>query len=242
MRRSPGPRVAASLLVAAVLGAACTDRKPPSAELFPLDAGHRWQYRQQVEMEDGSTETSALVMSTLAPEDHEGRKAFRRHSADGVDYWLRRDETGVYRVAMRHELQPEPLKDAAPRYVLKEPLVVGTEWQATTVAYLLRRSQGFPSELRHEPQPIAMRYVIDALNQTVSVPAGRYEGCLRVAGAGVLKLYADPTNGWRDLPLATLEWYCPGPGLVKLERREPAGSPFIVGGTLTLELADWEAP
>ena len=36
-------------------------------------------------------------------------------------------DSGIYRVAMRHELQPEALKDAAPRYVLKEPIAVGIE-------------------------------------------------------------------------------------------------------------------
>jgi hypothetical protein len=229
-------------LVAALLASACGERQAPSAELFPLAAGHVWTYRQQVEMEDGTSETTALVLRTRAPEDFEGKPAFRRHSDDGVDYWLRRDAGGVFRVAMRHELQPEPARDAAPRYVLKEPLAVGTEWPSTTVAYLLKRRQGFPAELRHEPQPIAMRYMIEALDDNVAVPAGRYERCVRVKGDGVLKLFADPTNGWRDLPINTLEWYCPGPGLVKLVRKEPAGSPFITGGQLTLELREWQPP
>lgn len=242
MSRRHLARQAASTLAVALLVAACGEPKAPSAELFPLAPGHVWTYRQQVEMEDGSQDTTALVLRTRAPEDFDGKPAFRRHSDDGVDYWLRRDASGVFRVAMGHELQAEPTKDATPRYVLKEPLAVGTEWPSTSVAYLLKRRQGFPTELRHEPKPVAMRYQIEALDDSVSVPAGRYERCLRVKGEGVLKLFADPTNGWRDLPLTTLEWYCPGPGLVKLVRKEPAGSPFIVGGQLTLELRDWQAP
>ena len=35
--------------------------------------------------------------------------------------------------------------------------------------------------------------------------AGRFERCVRVRGSGTLKLYADGTAGWRDMPLTTLE-------------------------------------
>ena len=69
--------------------------------------------------------------------------------------------------------------------------------------------------------------------------AGRFADCLRVAGRATMKLYADPVVGWRDLPLETTEWYCKGVGLVKLQRREPAGSTFLTGGTLTMELVSW---
>jgi hypothetical protein len=235
-------RAAWSALGAVALAAGCGERGGPSAELFPLEPGHRWTYRQVAELEDGARDVVSLVLRTLPGEDYEDRPAFRRRSDDGVLYWLRRDPTGIYRVASRHELQPEPVKDAAPRYVLKEPLAVGTEWQAPTVAYLLKRTQGYPPELRNEGKPVAMRYAIEALQETVTVPAGRFERCVRVRGSGTLKLYADGTAGWRDMPLITLEWYCPGPGLVKLEREEPAKSPFLIGGRLTMELQEWERP
>lgn len=242
-RATPRVRRAAWWALGAVaLAAGCGQQGGPSAELFPLEPGHRWTYRQVTELEDGARDVVSLVLRTLPGEDYEDRPAFRRRSDDGVLYWLRRDASGIYRVASRHELQPEPVKDAAPRYVLKEPLAVGTEWQAPTVAYLLKRTQGYPPEVRNEGKPVAMRYAIEALHETVTVPAGRFERCVRVRGSGALKLFADGTAGWRDMPLTTLEWYCPGPGLVKLERDEPAKSPFLIGGRLTMELQEWERP
>lgn len=237
--RHPARKAAAVLATALLVGCA---PEPPSAELFPLKAGHRWTYSQHIDHPDGRTEASWLVMSTLPPEDFEGRETFRRHSEDGVDYWLRRDETGIYRVASQHELDQEPTKDGVPRYVLKEPLQIGTEWQAATVPYLLERRQGFPTEVRHEGKRVLMRYVIDALEQSVAVPAGRFEGCLTVRGQAVVRLFADGGVGWRDMPLNTTEWYCPGPGLVKMERDEPANSTLLVGGKLTLELHEWQRP
>jgi hypothetical protein len=62
---------------------------------------------------------------------------------------------------------------------------------------------------------------------------------VRVRGAATLRLFADPVVGWRDMPLVTVEWYCPGVGLVKLVREEPAQSTFLSGGLLTLELTQW---
>jgi hypothetical protein len=226
-------------VTAATLLAACIDKAPPSAELFPLEPGQRWTYRQVAEWEDDSRDVTELVLRSLPVEDYEDQPAFRRRSDDGVNYWLRRDATGIRRIAMGHELAGEPTRDPPGRYVLKEPLVVGTEWQAPTIPYLLRRRQGFPQELRHEGKPVAMSYQIVALQQSVTVPAGRYDGCLQVRGSGTIRLYADAVVGWKDLPITTTEWYCPGPGLVKLERLEPAKSPYLTGGRWTLELQAW---
>ncbi|HEU4458312.1 MAG TPA: hypothetical protein VFR90_04250 [Methylibium sp.] len=229
-------------VVAAVGALGACDRQPPSAELFPLEPGHRWTYRQTLELDDGSREVTKLELSTLPSEPYEGATAWRRRSADGNDWWLRRDASGIYRVAAKHDQQAEPQPDAQPRYVLKEPLAAGTEWPAPTLPYLLKRRQGFPPELRHDHPSVPMRYAIAALDETVTVPAGRWERCLRVRGEAAVRLYADGMSGWKDVPLVTTEWYCPGPGLVKLERNETVSSPFLTGGRLTLELQAWRTP
>jgi hypothetical protein len=235
------PATRTALALAAALAAGCGDKPAPSAALFPLEAGHVWTYHQQIEAV-GRSESGWLVMRTLPDEDYAGSTAYRRRSDDGIDYWLRSDATGIFRVATKHELQEEPDKDAAPRYVLKEPIAVGTEWQSPTIAYLLERRQGFPMEVRHEGKAVPMRYAIEATDEAVTVPAGRFERCLRVRGQAVVRLYADGVVGWKDMPLTTTEWYCPGPGLVKLTREEPANSVFLSGGTLELELHAWSPP
>lgn len=242
-RRPTAWRCATWIAVATALAVTgCGEQAPPSATLFPLEPGHVWTYHQQIETSAGRSDGSWLVMRTLPEEDYAGATAYRRHSDNGVDYWLRRDATGIYRVATKHDLQEEPEKDTVPRYVLKEPLAVGTEWQSATVPYLLERRQGFPLEVRHEGKAVPMRYAIEATDEVVTVPAGRFEHCLRVQGQAVVRLYADGVVGWRDMPLTTTEWYCPGPGLVKLERDEPANSVFLSGGRLELELHQWERP
>lgn len=212
----------------------------PTASLFPLEPGRRWVYEVHSEWENRQEEREVRTILTRGEAAvPQGGKAWIRRSADGVEWYLRADDSGVFRVATRTDLQAEPEADAAPRYVLKAPVVAGTSWQAPTAPYLLRRHAEFPPEIRHTHPSVNMTYTIESVEETVETPAGRFEACVKVVGQASLRLFADPVSGWRDLPLTTTEWYCRGPGLVKLVRREPAQSTFLTGGTMTLELTEW---
>ena len=215
----------------------------PADALFPLEAGHRWTYRVTTRTGDDASERETLTLRTLGNEAlpaFGGETAWRRRSDSGIDYWLRVDATGIYRVGSKSDLDPEPKPDKPHRYVLKAPYAVGTQWQASTTAYLLMRRNEFPREIRHTHPSVAMNYQIEATGETLDTPAGHFERCLRVRGSASVRIYADPASGWRDMPLTTLEWYCPGVGLVRMERSEPAGSAFLTGGTRTLELESWQ--
>jgi hypothetical protein len=213
---------------------------PASTSYFPLEAGHRWVYELSTEWENNTGERENLVLQTLGSETLASGKAWRRRSDSGIDYWLRADDSGIYRVATKTDLQEDPEPDKAPRFVLKMPLAVGTTWQATTTSYLLRRNADFPPEIRHTHKPVTMNYRIEALGQPVTTRAGQFKDCIRVQGTAVMKLFADPVVGFKDLPLDTTEWYCKGVGLVKVQRAEPAHSTFLAGGTMTLELIEWQ--
>lgn len=225
-----------------VLQLAACEREPAFDRYFPLEPGHRWTYRVTTRSDEGSTERETLTLRTEgrdtlpAPDE---QPAWRRRSDSGVDYWLRADERGIVRVATKSDMQAEPQLDPPERYVLKAPYSVGTQWQASTAPYMLTRRNDFPREIRHTHPSVAMVYQIEAADETVLTPAGRFEHCLRVRGVAGLKVYADPASGWRDVPLTTLEWYCPGVGLVRLERDERAKSTFLSGGVRTLELEAW---
>lgn len=239
----PGARLATAALAALValglIGLAGCSRPAGPTSLFPLEPGHRWVYDVRTEWENTVIERERREILTTGEAPVGGAPAWRRRSLDGVEWYLRADDTGVYRVAARSDLDAEPRPDPQPRYVLKSPVAVGTQWQSTTTAYLLRRRADFPPEIRHSHPAVPMQYAIEALDDRVDVRAGRFERCVRVRGQAVLRLFADPVGGWRDMPLTTTEWYCHGPGLVKLVRHEPAGSAFLTGGTLTMELVRW---
>ncbi len=232
-------RLAFAAPVLALPLAAC-NAPPGGTSLFPLEAGRRWTYDVATERESAAVEHEILEMRTLGEERLGDSTAWRRRSDSGVDYWLRVDASGVYRVAAKSDLDADPVPDKERRYVLKSPLAVGSSWQAPTTAYLLQRRQEFPREIRHTHPVIPMSYTIEAVGDAIDTRAGRFDGCVRVKGTAILVLFADPVSGWTQMPLTTIEWYCPGVGLVKLERQEPAKSSFIAGGRLTMELIKWQ--
>lgn len=207
--------------------------------LFPLEKGHHWTYRVATELGNNTVQREEMTLSTLGRVDLDGQPAWLRRSDSGANYWLRSDDTGIYRVASKSDIEDEPKPDPARRYVLKRPYAVGTTWQSPTTAYLLEHKQDFPREVRYKHPSIPMNYVIEAVNEKVDTSAGRFDGCLRVKGQALIKLYADPVVGWRDIPLTTLEWYCPGVGLVRLEREELGEFTFVSGGRIKMDLADF---
>ena len=222
--------------------AACSGAPPPDA-LFPLAAGAEWTYSVVTTRDKNPAETEQLTLRSLGRDDLDSQATWRRRSEGGADYWLRQDETGIYRVASKSDAQRDPQPDASRRYVLRKPYAVGTQWRADTTAYLLRRGQTGERDVRYSHPGVQMDYAIDALEQSVQTPAGRFEHCLRVKGTALLPLFVNPVAGAQDVPLTTLEWYCPGPGLVRLERLEPvAASTFLSGGSLTMELNAWKQP
>ena len=228
------------LPLTALLGLAACQPKPPSASYFPLEEGRSWTYKSTIEFENQTVERDTLVLRNLGKTTLADGAAWHRRSDSGMNYWLRQDERGVYRVASRPDIHEQYQVDAPHRFVLKEPLSVGTQWQASTTAYILHRRQDFPREIRHSHPDIPMLYTLAALQQPVDTEAGHFDGCLLIKGQAALRLFADPVVGWKDMPLTTREWYCPGVGLVKLMREEPANSTFLGGGTMTLELKEWK--
>lgn len=232
------PRNLYATLPLILLLAAC-QRSAGDATYFPLDEGRTWTYRVSKKFTEAvDTQVESLTFSNKGYQTLESGAAMRRHSDNGLDYWLRNDDSGIYRVASRNPLEEFPRPDNPPRYVLKKPYAIGTRWEADTVSYVLERRNEVPKEVRYTHKPVMMMYRIDALDQKVETPAGSFEACLRVVGEAKIKLYVDALFAWRDIPLFTTEWYCPGAGLVRLERVETSPSKFMVGGSMVLELME----
>ena len=223
----------------ALLLAACS-RSPEGSDYFPLAGGHHWIYTETTERDSGGAQQRPLRLDNLGSETLGEASSWHRHSDDGMHYWLRQDDSGIYRVASRFDLDEFYTPDARPRYVLKKPFAVGTQWQADTAPYLLERAQQFPPEIRHSHPAVPMVYRIEDANATIDTAAGHFDHCLEVKGLAELHLYVDAVSGWKDLPLLTREWYCPGAGLVRLTREEHTSSSFVSGGTLTLDLQQWQ--
>ena len=227
-------RTLVAALSATMLVAACAPR--PDDSHFPLHAGQRLVYLETIEAATGRVERERSVLNMGESRVGDQPVLGRRYD-DGTEYWFRVGPEGVERVAQRSMVDAEAKADPPGRYVLKRPFAVGTTWQAPTVPYLLMRKHEFPRELRHG-NALTMTYTIEAIGETVEVPAGTFRDCIRVAGVASLKLNVDPVRGPQAVPVLTTEWYAPGVGLVRLERVEELVSPFITGGRVTWELVE----
>lgn len=218
--------------------AACSpapDADDPSGGYFPMTVGSRWEYQLETEMRDDLLhERIAITLDRQI--EFDAWPTWVRRSSTGVEYYIRRDETGIRRVASRTDSQEQAELDAKPRFVLRLPLKVGETWEAVTVPYLLRRPNEYPRDLTQSHQAL-MVYRIESLNEKVEVPQGSHEGCVLVRGEALLRLFVDPNTGFQDVPLVSREWYCKGVGLVRFEREEtvPVGQ-FFTGGKVTYQL------
>ncbi len=233
-------RAAVCLATTALPLLAACGGAPSNDALFPLAEGREWTYRVSTASDDAAaTQRETLRLTNRGADAIQDRPAWRRRSDSGIEYWLRSDASGIYRVATRSPLDRAPQIDTAPRFVLKQPIAVGTAWEALTVPYVLARKNERPHELRYVNPPLPMSYRIESIAEQVQTPAGTFERCVRVAGQATVKLYDDAARQFRDSPVTTLEWYCPEVGLVRVERREPSPTRLVAGGSVTMELESW---
>lgn len=216
------------------LCAACDRHRDDPDSYFPLEPGLGWTYRITTEIGGRQTE-SQLVEHNDGIVQIDGLPHTERVTDQGTRYYVREDQDGVYRAAKRTIVEIKPQPDDPPRWILRRPYEVGSNWSQESHPYVLRRLHPYEAQLAGNIQ-FKMSYQIGALGETVEVPAGRFEGCIRVDGDALLSLYADARTGYRDIEINTREWYAPGVGLVKLVRTEPHSSDVFGGGKITLAL------
>jgi hypothetical protein len=220
---------------------ACSSNTQVGDAMFPLTEGRAWKYHSVIAYDDGSDAHHEEIELTARGSEKIGEQtAWRRRSDHGVDYWLRFDDTGTFRVASKTDVDPDPKIDSTLRYVLKKPYAVGTEWVVPTSAFVLEKPNEFRRQFRTIYKPFPMKFRIESISEKVETPAGKFESCLKVAGVATIKLYVDATGVWDDVPLYSTEWYCPNIGLTQIVRKERSTSKLIRGGELTMQLVAWK--
>jgi hypothetical protein len=219
----------------------CSSSSQVGDPMFPLTEGRQWQYHSVTKFDDAADAAHEDVVLTARGSEQIGEQtAWRRRSDSGVDYWLRFDDSGTFRVASKTDVDRDPKIDPALRYVLRKPYVVGTQWVVPTSAFVLEKPNEFRRQFRSIYKPFPMTYRIEAVGEAVETKAGKFDACLKVSGVASIRLYVDATGVWDDVPLTSTEWYCPNIGLAKLVRRERSTSKLIRGGELTMDLVAWK--
>ena len=203
---------------------------------FPLHGGQVQTYRVTETGEEHGDQAviSEWTLTAKGPSTLEDKPVWLRHHSEGVTFFLEANEQGIRRVATQPDIDSHPTADTEPRWVIKTPLQVGTEWSTPTVPYLLLRKNEHPRSLKHSHK-LNMTWRIASMTDDVTTPAGTFTPCMRLEGEGVLNLFTDPVNGFNNVPIVSREWYCKGKGLVKFEREETVPKGFLTGGKLVAE-------
>lgn len=226
------------LVLATTLLAACGGDRA-STPYFPLQPGARWDYEVHEQNKVGAA-SHTLSIRNLDPVRHEDHRYARRLASDGNEYWLSLEADVLTRVGVRSAIDAAPRMDDKPRTVMQLPPAAGQWWEVETRPYILERVEPFRERFsQDDSKRIALHMKVAALDETVEVPAGRFEKCLKLEGTGLLNVLADARIGASEVPITHTEWYAPGVGLVKLVRTEVLDTQAIVGGTITMELTDF---
>lgn len=244
IRRVPAPvgpgniRAILFVLAGTVLLAACTRSTP---DYFPLQPGRYWQYHIHKETMK-YPEDLKLTVRGLPPAQFEGRMVERRIVNDRFIQFFARETRGIVRVATALPEAAAAVPDSPPEPVLMLPLEAGREWtQQSTTRVLEVVVDPFRTHVNIR-EPVLMTYRIAALNATVTVPAGRYTGCVQVKSTGM-----GHYKGWSailpaDISVEQDDWYAPGVGLVKSHRIERTTSIVVPRGEYLqeLEVSSWD--
>ena len=215
------------LCLLGVLTSGCTSVGENS--YFPLNSGLEWQYRVTSRNLSGQ-QIHQLQVENKGQQRYAEETYYVRRTNTDTDYFFQEDAAGIFRAGKRRLSESAPQWDDPKRYVLKYPLSIATRWVNETRLYALQDPPG-------PPPAFPMTYSIEAMKDTVTVPAGTFRGCIRIKGEGVIRLPADPITGLSQaVMVTTFEWYAPGAGLVKLQRREQVDTEQTSAGEILIEL------
>jgi hypothetical protein len=204
-------------------------------DYFPLDADRYWQYQIERTTMDGAVTQKYLLEARPAQLLNEIEVVAKR-TLDGHQYYYRRDELGVRRIARKLRDQPAIEPETPAVLILPSKLEVGVSWRQRSVTSVLE-SSGPPWEtLFRLIHPITLTYTIESVDDVVTVKAGEFRHCLRIVAHG--KVTADVGNyvGKAHIEVHTVDWYAPNIGLVRSERLESSSAKPLSAGSTYLEL------
>lgn len=234
-----------TIVAAALLAAGCSKPEPHGESYFPLDVGAQWEYDVASDISGTLTHETYITRVDRTIDYSNGDQVFIRRvevpGNIGVEYWLRKDKVGISRIAKRTDVEEQAKLDPNARTVIKVPLTQGASWMVPSEPFIVLPKGDLGLKEVKMPK-VLMSYTVEAMDETVTVPAGTFQHCAKVSGTGSLPLYADAVQGFKDVPVQNTEWYCKGVGLVKVERREDIVSPLWSSGKIVMELTDFKLP
>lgn len=216
---------------------ACQDYR--SEIYFPLANGKTMHYQTSFKA-GGEFSKHRLIVTNEKAETLADQTVFPQKFHNGMINYYSEDQDGIFQVA-RYTETSDLIENQEKFYLIKKPISEGSQWQQTNRAYFLEKTvreiNAGQASLSGDLviNPLIMQYVIDRINETVTVPAGTIEHCIRIKGKGETKGLGSEI-GAVQIHVEQTEWYGPGIGLIKLIRTEKTNLEWAKISVYTQEL------
>ncbi|MCG3146485.1 MAG: hypothetical protein HONDAALG_04578 [Gammaproteobacteria bacterium] len=236
LRPRPPARVSGAVFATVMMLAGCGG---PPETFFPLDAGRSWDYVVTTTVLDETVRSTMQVRSLGTIDDEDGPVGVIEYTGNSRGYYVS-DADGVRRVATRRGIDGRVRRDGPAHFILRAPYVAGTKWSLTSRLTLIESIFYDAGErIRDREVPVTLGYSIASAGETVAVPAGTFGGCLKVTASGSAIVRVNQGANFGHVDVEHTDWYAPGVGLVRSERRETSASPYLKAGTYVQELAGY---
>jgi hypothetical protein len=220
-----------------LLSASCTNNEK---SYFPLNKGYKWQYDVALITRDGLL-NQKYIFNNLGQRELNGEPVYLRQSIDGsVSYYSATEEGTYYLGNIQNKSLPPEFQEYR-QVILPKDISVGTEWEDTTITKLLKKTGPPQKTVFKIIAEVPLDVKVESLNETVTVPAGHFENCLKISMEGFVFKNAGNYVGLTMVSVEQTNWYAPGVGLVKLERLETTEKKALDKGTLLVELTNFKS-
>ncbi len=158
---------------------------------YPLKADMTWVYQ----VSGGIFGPGKEVETNFPSRELKGKKVVPRKSEKGLESsftFIGEDRDGIYIFARQPPSAMEPIILQPPAYLIRYPIQVSTTWEV--------------SMPKGKNDTLTLQVAIESISETVTVPAGTFERCLKVKSVG------SATDGGS---IEVYDWYAPGVGLIK---------------------------
>ena len=214
------------------------EEKPSDNDLFPLTENLTWHY--DASFRAGRVSSHHKLIITNQKTELEGEKVTSRKFHNGDVAYYDRNENGIFRLALysdRHGL----VKDPDDHFLIRFPLEKDTQWNLNSKPFFLEQSvrkinsgqASLSADLKIDP--LTMLYQIVATDEDLRVTAGKFSHCVRITGKGETTA-SGPEIGTVKIKVVQTDWYAPGTGLIKSERRETTNLDWAKSSVYSMEL------
>jgi hypothetical protein len=217
----------------------CSGCSEKEQSFFPLSKGYKWRYDVLLETRDG-VRKQKYILNNLGESDLEGAPVYIRESLDGTILYYSISNEGIHYLGNINDKAINPVFNGDKQLVIPELHTVNRIWEQSTTTRLLKKTGPSQKTVFEIFANVDMEAEIESLDDIVTVPAGRFENCMKITMSG--SSFKDAGN-YVGLTLVNVEqtsWYAQGVGLIKMERLETTKSDALDKGTLLIELADFE--